>query len=70
MCADPLSDAIEPDCQTVFDALTSEPCRSILQSLEQPLTAAEVADYSDLPDGSAYRALERMVRAGLVRKRE
>jgi predicted transcriptional regulator len=70
MCANPLSDAIEPDCQTVFGALTSEPCRSILQSLERPLTASEVAEHCGLAEGTTYRALERLVDAGLLRKQE
>ncbi|MFA1611832.1 DUF7342 family protein [Halobellus rubicundus] len=70
MCANPLSDAMEPDLGPVFDALTSEPCRAILRALDRPQTASEVAEHCDLSNGTAYRALERMVTAGLLRKQE
>lgn len=70
MCANPLSDAMEPDFGPVFDALTSERCRAILRVLDRPLTAAEVADHCGISNGTAYHGLERMVTAGLLRKQE
>jgi len=70
MCANPLSDAMDPDLQTVLDALTSEPCRDVLRSLDRPLTAAAVAERCGVSESTAHRALERMVAAGMLRKRE
>lgn len=70
MCANPLSEAMEPDLQTVFDALTSESCRDILRSLDEPLTATVVAERCGLSEETAHRGLERMVTAGLLRKQE
>lgn len=70
MSENPLSDALEPDVQTVFDALTSEQCREVLRALERPMTASEIADACELPRSTAYQKLEQMVEAGLLRKHQ
>ena len=68
MSSNPLSDALEPDFDAVFGALTSEQCWDVLRSLDQPMTAAEIASACDLPRSTAYAKLESMVEAGLLRK--
>ncbi|AFK19881.1 ArsR family transcriptional regulator [Haloferax mediterranei ATCC 33500] len=69
MSTNPLSDALEPDFQTVFDALTSQQCRTVLRHLDSPMTASEIADTCNLPRSTVYRKLEQMVDAGLLDKR-
>ncbi|WP_416841296.1 helix-turn-helix domain-containing protein [Haloferax sp. DFSO52] len=68
MSSNPLSDAVEPDIQTVFDVLTSEQCRRVLQSLDSPMSATEIADECGLPRSTVYRKLQQMVGAGLLEK--
>ncbi|WP_144905541.1 winged helix-turn-helix domain-containing protein [Halobellus captivus] len=70
MASNPLSDALEPDFETVFDALTSERCRDVLRALDHGMTAAEIADVCELPRSTAYQKLESMVEAGLLRKQQ
>lgn len=56
----------DPDEQAVFDALADADCRAILETLDEPLTAQEVASACDLPQTSTYRKLEHLSEAGLV----
>ena len=68
MSTNPLSDAVEPDLQSVFDVLTSKQCRSVLRSLDSPMSASEIATTCHLPRSTVYRKLEQMVEAGLLDK--
>lgn len=52
--------------QSVFDALADAECREILDALDEPRTAPDVADACDLPQTNAYRKLERLSVADLV----
>lgn len=52
--------------QAVFDALADEECRRIVATLDEALTASEVAEACDLPQTSTYRKLELLSDAGLV----
>ncbi|MFB6092141.1 MAG: helix-turn-helix domain-containing protein [Haloquadratum sp.] len=70
MCANPLSEEADPDVAAVFDALASDQCREVLRDLDRPMTAAEVAESCGRARSTVYRALERMVDAGLLRKHE
>jgi predicted transcriptional regulator len=70
MDTNPLTDALTPDVQTVFSALTSDDCRRVIRSLDRPMTAQEVADTCELPRSTAYRKLDDMVEAGLLERRE
>jgi DNA-binding transcriptional ArsR family regulator len=56
----------DPDEQAVFDALADPDCRAILEHLDEPLTAQEVASACDLPQTSTYRKLEQLSDAALV----
>lgn len=70
MASNPLSDAVSPDVETVFDLLASERTRRIVRALEGPMTAAEVAETCEIPRSTAYRKLQGMAEAGLLRKQE
>ena len=70
MASNPLSDAVSPDVETVFDLLKSESARRIVRALEGPVTAAAVAEACEVPRSTAYRKLQAMVEAGLLRKQE
>ena len=70
MAANPLSDAVSPDVETVFDLLKTESARRIVCTVEEPMTAAEVADACGIPRSTAYRKLQAMAEAGLLRKQE
>jgi DNA-binding transcriptional ArsR family regulator len=69
MASNPLSDAVSPDVETVFDLLKSESTRRIVRALEGPMTAAEVAEACEVPRSTAYRKLRAMTEAGLLRKK-
>ena len=70
MAANPLSDAVSPDVETVYDLRKSESSRRIVCTIEEPMTAAEVADAGGIPRSTAYRKLQAMAEAGLLRKQE
>lgn len=70
MASNPLSDAVSPDVETVFDLLKTESARRIVCTVEEPMTAAEVADACGIPRSTAYRKLQAMAEAGLLRKQE
>ncbi|KAB1190613.1 helix-turn-helix domain-containing protein [Haloferax sp. MBLA0076] len=70
MSTNPLSEAFEPDFQSVFDSLTSTQCRTVLRTLDSPMTASEIADVCEMPRSTVYRKLEQMVDAGLLTKRD
>lgn len=55
-----------PAVESVFEALADPDCRVLLDELDEPRTAAEVADRCDLPQTSTYRKLEALSEAALV----
>ena len=59
----------DADEQAVFEALADPDCRGILATLDDPMTAGEVADECDLPQTTCYRKLEQLSDATLVDER-
>jgi DNA-binding transcriptional ArsR family regulator len=55
-----------PAEQAVFEVLADPDCREILETLEDPLTAQEIATACNLPQTSTYRKLEHLSEADLV----
>jgi len=55
--------------QALFESLADPDCRAIVATLDQPLTAGEVAEQCDLSQTSAYRKLERLSDADMVDER-
>ena len=58
-----------PDPATVFEALADPDCRAVLDSLDEPLAAKQVAARCDLSRTGAYRKLAALSDAGLVDER-
>lgn len=56
----------EPDVEAVLDALCDEDCRTIVRSLEEPLTASDVSERCDIPLSTTYRKLDAMDEATLL----
>lgn len=55
-----------PDLQHVLNALDDEDCRSILGTLDTPMTAQELMEECDLSQTTTYRKLELLGEAGLL----
>ena len=60
---------VQPDPRAVVGALADDDCRAIVEFLDEPATAGEVADGADVPLSTTYRKLDRLVDAGLVTER-
>jgi DNA-binding transcriptional ArsR family regulator len=66
MVRDPFGDEDAPDLQTVLDALNDPDCRAIVQVLNEPLTADEISERSDVPLSTTYRKLDLLTEASLL----
>jgi len=66
MVRDPFADEDTPDLQAVLDALDDPDCREIVRVLEEPMTADEIADRSDVPLSTTYRKLDLLTEASLL----
>lgn len=55
-----------PSSETVFAALDDPACRDIVGSLDEPMTAREVADAASVPLSTTYKKLDRLTDADLV----
>lgn len=60
----------KPDCdpQAVLDVLDDRRSREIIECTETPKTVAELSDECDLPISTAYRKVNRLQDAGLLRQ--
>ncbi|QSG05283.1 transcriptional regulator [Halapricum desulfuricans] len=66
MVRDPFADEDAPDLQDVLDALDDPECRAIIRELDEPMTASEISDASDIPLSTTYRKLELLTEASLL----
>ncbi|MFB6102438.1 MAG: helix-turn-helix domain-containing protein [Haloplanus sp.] len=66
MARDPLSGDDPPDLQSVLDALDDADCRTIIQHLDEPMTATEVSEECDIPMSTTYRKLDLLTDASLL----
>lgn len=66
MVRDPFADDEAPDLQEVLDALDDPDCRAIVSALEEPMTASEISEASDIPLSTTYRKLDRLEEAQLL----
>lgn len=48
----------EPSLQAVLDALDDPDCREILRVIDEPMTACEISDATDIPSSTVYRKLD------------
>lgn len=68
MVRDPFADDA-PDLQDVLDALDDRDCRTIVEALDEPMTANELSDACDIPLSTAYRKLDLLSEASLLEER-
>ncbi|WP_123533447.1 winged helix-turn-helix domain-containing protein [Halosimplex salinum] len=66
MVRDPFADDEAPDLQDVLDALDDPDCRAIVTSLDEPMTASEISEASDIPLSTTYRKIDRLEEAQLL----
>jgi len=66
MVRDPFADEDGPGFQDVLDALDDPECRAIISELDEPMTASEISDASDIPLSTTYRKLELLTEASLL----
>jgi DNA-binding IclR family transcriptional regulator len=66
MVRDPLSGDDPPDLQSVLDALDDADCRTIIQHLDEPMTATEVSEECEIPMSTTYRKLDLLTEASLL----
>lgn len=59
----------DPDFHSVLAALTDEDCRAILEALESPMSAQEIAETCDIPLSTTYRKVNMLSEAALVEER-
>lgn len=62
-------DAEPPELQDVLDSLDDPDCRSIVEELDEPMTASELAEACDIPLSTTYRKLELLTEASLLDER-
>ncbi len=56
----------QPSLSTVLSALEDSHCRTLLERLDDPQTAAELIEATELSSSTVYRKLDRLCEAGLV----
>lgn len=66
MSGGPPAGRSEPDPETVFGTLDDPTCREILESVDEPMSAKQVAGTVDVALSTAYRKLARLQEASLV----
>ena len=66
MVRDPFARDEGPELESVLDALDDEDCRAIVRALEEPMTASEISDVSDVPLSTCYRKIELLSEASLL----
>ena len=59
----------QPLLQDVLDALDDPECRTIIERLEEPMTAKELSEDCDVPLSTTYRKLELLADASLIEER-
>lgn len=58
-----------PDTQDVLDALDDPDCRTIIERIDGPMTATEIADACNIPLSTTYKKLALLTETGLLDRR-
>ncbi|WP_276260780.1 winged helix-turn-helix domain-containing protein [Haloglomus litoreum] len=58
----------DPRLEEVLTALDDADCRAIIRALDEPLSAGEVSERCDIPSSTAYRKLDLLTEADLLRE--
>ncbi|WP_336328481.1 winged helix-turn-helix domain-containing protein [Halovenus sp. HT40] len=61
-----LGDEQPPELETVLDALYDDSCRTIIQTLTEPMTVEEITEATEIPQSTTYQKIEKLSEAGLV----
>lgn len=56
----------EPELETLLSALHDESCRTIIRTLDEPMTAEEISAATDIPLSTTYRKLDMLTEASLL----
>lgn len=55
-----------PSVQAVLDALEDPACRTIVETVDTPMTASEISDACSIPLSTTYRKLDLLTEATLL----
>lgn len=55
-----------PDVEVVLNVLDDEASRTIIEELDEPMTASEIAEACDIPVSTTYRKLDGLTDASLL----
>lgn len=66
MVRDPYAKEESPHAEEVLDVLADDDARTIIQILNEPMTAKEIQEQTDIPESTLYRKLDRLTDAGLL----
>jgi len=56
----------DADLESVLTALNDDDCREIVRVLDEPMTAEEISEATDIPLSTTYRKLDRLTEASLL----
>jgi len=56
----------DADLESVLAALNDDDCREIVRVLDEPMTAEEISEATDVPLSTTYRKLDRLTEASLL----
>lgn len=66
MVRDPFEEEETPDLEQLLDALSDPDCRTIIKTIEDPMTANELSEACDIPQSTTYRKLDLLAEATLL----
>ncbi len=56
----------EPGVEEVFDALSDDACRTIVEALDEPMTTNQISEVCDMPLSTTYKKIDKLDDATLV----
>lgn len=56
----------DPEPDAVFGTFDDPACRAIIETVDEPMSAKEVADTAGIPVSTTYKKLDRLQEASLV----
>jgi len=66
MVRDPFEEAEAPALGDLLDALSDPDCRELIEAIDDPMTANELSEATDIPQSTTYRKLDTLSEATLV----
>lgn len=66
MVRDPFEDDDPPALSDVLEALSDPDCRTIIESINEPMTAGELSEACEIPQSTTYRKLDLLSDATLL----